>query len=277
MKELYNDSLENELKYKFDIDQCPQLIFDIMNKYFSLFEEGIDYITDYYYDTDDSFFFKNHLSYRLRIRDDSKRLRINFKTPSIRQQQSMFVRREMISKIKVQNNSMESPLGISCIVNSHVNCILKNAGYDVTDKACLHHVLTIKTMRVRYWVAMKEQCILMPDILQNATKFSLNHKNTYEQNCKIMKKNDVRACSGYFGQGLVGFDYSMFYKPKKPMSIENSQEFEFELWNGALCPELFELSYLVAEDLEKLGCSPCVSSKYEDFLSRLNSQERNVE
>jgi len=279
--EEYIDALEHEMKFKLETDAHPQMVFEKMNQYFTLIEEGVDYVTDYYYDTKDLHLFNNHMSYRLRTREGSKRFRINYKFPAILEEQPMFTRREIISKLEKKSFNLDNPLSIQCTVNHNVCNILSNQGYNPEDQHILQPVLIIKTMRIRYWVAKKEKDIVAQDLLQKATRFSFFHNKTYKELLDPKLKNNARACSGYFGQGLVGFDFSLFYCPEKPMFIDSSQEFEFELWNGALCPELFNLYQLISKEIKDIGLSACLKSKYEDFLERLDinnySEDKNCE
>ena len=269
MGELYNDSLEHEIKFKLIESIKFQKVFEIMNKHFSLVEEGIDYVTDYYYDTADLLFLKKHMSYRIRIRDGSKRFRINFKFPDENRKYPVFTRREILSKIKMKYLNYDNPLNISCIVNQNVKGVLKS---ERCNKQILVPTLTIKTMRVRYWVAKKKKDIEMQDVLKRTEKFSFIHDATYKKALGEISKNELRASCGYFGQGLVCFDSSLFYCPQKPMLADIAQEFEFELWNGALCNELFSTLQLVSNELHEAGIVGCTKSKYEDFMDCLDDK-----
>lgn len=271
MRELYNDSLEHEIKFKLKRNVEFQKAFEIMNKHFSLVEEGVDYVTDYYYDTEDFFLLKKHMSYRIRIRDGSKRFRINFKFPDERNEYPIFVRREILSKIKMKYLNYDNPLDIACIVNENVKGLLKLEGR--SDDLVLVPSLVIKTMRIRYWVTKRRKDIEGKFEIKKATGFSYAHDDIYNKaKLKPNEKNEIRALCGYFGQGLVCFDSSLFYSPQKLLLTDIMQQFEFELWNGALCDDLFIALQNVGQELSKAGLERCINSKYEEFLNCLNDK-----
>jgi hypothetical protein len=238
MKEKYIDLLEHEIKFKVENDFHYRVIVDKMKNHFLLFDEKNEYVTDLYFDTDERYFFMNDMSYRIRTIKGSGRARINFKFPNTAEKRPVFIRREIKSKLKKKGICMDNPLSIQCTVNDNVRDILLNTG--ISGENMLVPSLVVKTKRKAFWVV----------------------------------KNEKDIASRYSGQGLAYLDFSLFYNPNNPMIMDSSQEFEFELWSGAICSDLLDAHIRVAKAIEKCGVPICVENKYVNFVKKLDAQNK---
>lgn len=238
MKEKYTDLLEHEFKFKVEDDFHYKIIMNNMENHFLLFDEKVEYVSDLYFDTDERYFLMNDMSYRIRTIEGSGRARINFKFPNTAREQPVFIRREIKSKLKKKEICMDDPLNTQCTVNDNVRDILLNVG--ISGERILIPSLLVKTRRRVFWVVKKEKDIAMR----------------------------------YSGQGLAYLDFSLFYNPNNPMIMDSSQEFEFELWNGAICSDLLSIHTCIARANKECGVPVCVESKYANFVKKLDMQNR---